>query len=120
MANPTQVTQYLEASLRAATLRQKVIANNIANIDTPGYRRQTVNFEQILSSAIRQGRPVEMDKLNESIIQTSEGPLNERGNDVDLDVEMGELIKNASQYKTYCRMLSRLYRQMDQAMSGME
>jgi len=120
MAGPTRVTDYLEAGLRAASVRQKVIANNIANLDTPGYRRQTVDFDKVLATAVREGRPVDMDKLGESIVQASQGPPNERGNDVDLDVEVGELIKNVSRYKTYCRMLSRLYRQMELAMGGLE
>ena len=40
----------LERSLDAATLRQKVIANNIANVDTPFFKRSVVQFEDLLQS----------------------------------------------------------------------
>ncbi len=45
-------TQMLENALDASSLRQQVIANNIANINTPGFQAQTVNFEAELRQAM--------------------------------------------------------------------
>ena len=42
----------LEGALDAAALRQKVIANNIANINTPGYQAKAVAFEEHLRKAL--------------------------------------------------------------------
>lgn len=54
MANPFKVadTEYLEKALNAASLRQQVISNNIANVNTAGYQAQTVNFEGHLREAM--------------------------------------------------------------------
>ncbi len=120
MAGSTRVTDYLEAAAQASAYQQKVLANNIANLNTPGFRRQTLSFQAALGKAMQEGKSVNTDQLARAVVQTSKGPLNERGNDVDLDVEIGELVKNAGRYKSCLRMLNRLYRQMEQAMSGME
>lgn len=48
-------TQFLEKSLDAGSLRQQVIANNIANLNTPGYQAQTVAFESELRQAMQDG-----------------------------------------------------------------
>lgn len=54
MGNPFRVadTDYLEKALNAASLRQQVISNNIANVNTAGYQGQTVNFEGHLREAM--------------------------------------------------------------------
>ena len=54
MGNPFKVadTEYLEKALNAASLRQQVISNNIANVNTSGYQGQTVNFEGHLREAM--------------------------------------------------------------------
>jgi len=44
-------------------------------------------------------------------------PADETGNNVDLETEVGELIKNSSTYKTYLRVLNKVYRQMELAMT---
>ena len=107
----------LEAAMRAANLRQTVIANNIANLDTPGYRRQDVQFTDILSKAIEADQ-TELGEVEPKIITPGTTELNEKGNDVDLDMEIGEMIKTSGQYKTYVRLLARLYRRIDMAMQG--
>ncbi len=43
--------QMLKAALDAAALRNSVIARNIANAETPGYRQQEVRFEELLEQA---------------------------------------------------------------------
>jgi len=42
----------LERSLSASTLRQQVISNNIANVDTPQFKRSDVKFEEMLHSEL--------------------------------------------------------------------
>lgn len=54
MGKPFQLVDstYLEKALNAASLRQQVISNNIANINTPGHQGQTVMFEGHLREAM--------------------------------------------------------------------
>lgn len=54
VAKPFQVadTDFLEKALNAASLRQQVISNNIANVNTKGYQGQSVMFEGHLREAM--------------------------------------------------------------------
>jgi len=99
-------------------LRQAVIANNIANMSTPGFRRSTLPFEKAFAAALAAGKPIAHRAVLEHIVQPRTGALNEFGNDVQIDTEVGELIKNSMLYKTYVRLLNRMYRQMELAMAA--
>lgn len=118
MANQINIIDHIETGLKAASLRQATIANNIANLSTPGFRRSEVVFEEILTEAMESGKPVGLEELRAAIVQPGTTPVNANGNDVDLDVEVGELIKNTTMYKTYLRLLARKYRQMELAIRG--
>ncbi len=109
------VIEMLQAGLRAARLRQAVIAGNIANLHTPGFRRRTVEFEALLARALKTGRPAELAEVHPVVTQPRSTPVDDEGNDVDLETELGELIKNAGAYKTYLRLLAKLYQQTDLA-----
>ena len=114
--NKPNLTEYLEAGLRASSLQGKAIANNIANINTPGYRRHEVDFSDVLKDAINDGKPVDLTRLEDAIYQPKDTPVDGNGNDVTLEAEIGEMIKNSGRYKTYMRMLGTYYRQMERAM----
>ncbi len=113
---PVNTIEVLQTGLRAQSVRQAVIANNIANIGTPGYRRREVRFEDALAKAIEGGQS--LSNLQPSITVTNDGAADDTGNDVNLDLEVGELVKTAGAYKTYMRLLQRTYRQMDLAIRG--
>lgn len=49
------VATTLHTALDGLAVRQGVIADNIANVDTPGYRASAVSFEQNLLAAVRDG-----------------------------------------------------------------
>ena len=117
MAESARIAQYLEAGLRAANLRQTVIANNISNMATPGFRRGTVPFEKIFAEAAAAGKPIDHQTVLDHIVQPRTGALNKFGSDVEIDTEVGELVKNSMLYKTYVRLLNRMYRQMELAMA---
>ncbi len=112
------ITEYLEAAMKAASLRQAVNANNIANINTPGYRRKAVQFEKFLAKAIASGADVRAADVAMKIFQPENTLPDASGNDVNMETEIGEMIKNDAMYKTYVRLLSKMYRQMELAMQG--
>lgn len=111
-----QITEVeaLEAGLRATNLRQRLIANNIANLDTPGYHRKDVHFKAALAKAMASGEADASD-LDLRIVTPRDGEVNDQGNDVNLDGEMGEMLKNSGQYKLFVRMLSKIYQRMNMA-----
>lgn len=116
MVKPVPVMESLEVAIRAAATRQAVVANNIANIETPGYRRQDVQFQDILAKALEAGKGV--NDVEAKLVTPMSTEVRANGNDVDLDMEIGELLKSSGQYKTYVRLLAKLYHRMDMAMSG--
>lgn len=110
------VIDALEAALRGAGLRQSLIANNLANLDTPGYRRLDSMFEKVLADAIEDGKLADLEENEAWVFTPGVSPVNQQGNDVELDTEVGEMVKNTVLYKTYVRLLGRMYRQLDMAM----
>jgi len=115
MGTGNGLVDVLQAGLRAAGMRQAVIAGNIANSNTPGYRRQAVQFEDLLTEALDRGGRVDLDAVVPQIVHPHDTPVRGNGNDVDMEMEIGELVKNASRYKVYLRLLARVYRQAELA-----
>ena len=118
MIKQLPVTEYLEAALRGASRRQAAIAGNIANLNTPNYRRVAVQFEKHLAEAIADGREINLDEIPIDILQPKNTPVDAHGNDVNLEMEVGEMIKNNAMYKTYMRLLAKVYRQMESGIRG--
>ena len=112
MRNRVSLMDSVEAGLKASRLRQSVIANNIANLSTPGFRRGRVVFEDILAKARGRLGPGEVAPR---VVQPADTPVNASGSDVSLEMEVGELVRNAASYKTYMRVLGTVYRQMEMA-----
>lgn len=65
-------SQLLGQAMDAYSLRQKVTATNIANADTPGYRRHKVTFENELQKAQSKDGVYGMKSVNPSILKTEE------------------------------------------------
>lgn len=99
----------LDKAADAAWLRNEVIANNIANVDTPGYKRQDVNFEDALNQALKwthmsdldnQVHNVSMNRLKVSTYTDAVGyAYRVDGNNVDIDTENAELASNQIKYE---------------------
>jgi flagellar basal-body rod protein FlgB len=69
-------TDLLSTALNAYSLRQKAIASNVANVDTPGYKRLEVPFEEQLQKAQNSGGGgIDMSKIQPSLQETGEAPL---------------------------------------------
>ncbi len=111
----------LERALDAASLRQAVIANNIANVDTPRYKRSEVQFENMLQQSMngtagsivgrrtdprhiyigRSGKEVEP-----KITIDENSVMNNNLNNVDIDSEMSAMAKNQLRYNTIAQQVS--------------
>lgn len=104
-----------EKALDAAWTRNEVIAQNIANVDTPGYKAKTVRFEEYLEDALDKdgfkgnmtdSRHIKigggnLDKASIKVT-TENNNLSTRldGNNVDIESEMASLAKNDIRYST--------------------
>lgn len=112
-------TKLAEKSLNATWLRNEVLSQNLANVDTPGYKRKSVSFEEQLNEAtsglkgIRTDRrhiPIgqqDIDSVEIKVVQDNKS-LNMRidGNNVDIDSEMALMAKNTIQYNTLVQTLN--------------
>lgn len=105
-------TAALEKALEGQTLRQRVVANNIANVDTPGYRPQHVQFEGELQTALA-ADPEDAVATTERIErlqpqERSDGTsLRRDGNGVDIEREMVDLAQSGLQHHVLVRLLSK-------------
>jgi flagellar basal-body rod protein FlgB len=125
----------LSATKRALdvyTERDKVLARNIANAETPGYRAQDVRFEDDLRLALRAASGGRLETTNERHLGgTSELPAgkleyrtppsqwNSNGiNDVDIDREMGDVARNTMRFTVAAEMVRQAYQDMRKAIYG--
>ncbi|QBR92367.1 flagellar basal body rod protein FlgB [Nocardioides euryhalodurans] len=104
LAMPDPVSAVLSSALDGISLRQRVIADNIANVDTPGFRATSVDFESSLAAAIDSGEmPAEGIAPSTAPTQTPVGP---NGNNVDLRKESLAAIQSQFQYQVMTRAVS--------------
>ena len=80
----------LERYMDLLSARQKLVASNIANADTPGYTSQDIDFEFEFQNAM---------KLPPSAVQVSGLPVRNDGNNVNLDRESRLLAENAMRFQ---------------------
>ena len=91
---------YLRAAMSGLAARQRAIANNVANVDTPGFKASEVRFEDALKTAISRGTgaTVNQTSLNAAASRSTlvDGTSTRAdGNSVDIDHEM-ELLGEAN------------------------
>ena len=101
----------MNKALEASWTRQELITNNIANIDTPGYRRKDINFEQVLRTEVEKTgdmHQVDINQLYGEILSPYSSFQNRLdGSNVDVDWEMGELAKNKIKYDALATQTAR-------------
>lgn len=97
------VGSILSSALDGIAMRQRVIADNIANVDTPDYRASSVDFETSLRSAIAAGDPGAA--LSPEVVATNT-PVGANGNNVDLRKETLAAVQSQFQYQIMTRATS--------------
>jgi flagellar basal-body rod protein FlgB len=115
--NPTGFRLELLAQiLDTASLRHRVIAQNVANVNTPGYRRMEVSFEADLARAFESKRG-ESAELRPRVI-VADGPERVDGNTVDIDREMNDMAKNALLYQAAAQIVTSRIGSLRAAIAG--
>lgn len=116
MSKVSNIVDFLEAGIRAESLRQKAIANNIANLQTPGYRRVDVKFEELLAKSLDSDGSANLGKAVPELYLPKQTPVKSNGNDVSLEAEVGEMVKNTLRHKLFILLLRKKYKAMQAAM----
>jgi len=107
MSKINNIVDIIEAGIKAESLHQKTIANNVANLQTPGYRRVDVKFKELLAKALDSSGAVDLNEIEAQIYQPKQSAVKSNGNDVSLEVEVGEMVKNTLRHKAYIRLLQK-------------
>jgi len=117
--------QILEQIIRTTAFRHKVLASNIANVDTPGYKTKDVPFNTIMKNEAMGLSRTEPNHLqgNNSPQGTREMTAVERsawadGNDVALDMELANMTENALLYEAGTKLLSKKLQMYKYAIKG--
>jgi flagellar basal-body rod protein FlgB len=88
----------LERALSGSSLRQQAIAQNIANVNTPGYRRQDVDFQSALHKAWTAGAP-SVEGVTPAVAVDQSSVMRADGSSVDIDTEAAAQAENGLQYE---------------------
>jgi flagellar basal-body rod protein FlgB len=113
------IKQALVKQLDASNLQQKVIANNIANINTPNFKKSKVSFEGELQKALslQEGKlltthpkhiPTQkaINNIQPETVTIDNTYMRAGGNNVDLEEEMVNLSKSIMEFRAAAQMLS--------------
>lgn len=109
----------LKNALNTSSLRQQTISSNIANVNTPGYKVNKVEFEQLLDQASRgNGMKAtakkhygisDMSDVTAQVEKRTNTSVKDNGNNVDIDYEMTELAANSLYYQSLISQLNSKY-----------
>jgi len=120
----------LENVLALASMRQKVVSKNIANINTEYYRRQEVTFDEFLSEGMKSGLKITQDRhiggnispeLNDMNVKVADDPntdFNSGINNVNIDQEMSELAENQILFKFASRKIASSFKTLQGVIKG--
>lgn len=124
----------LQKSLDSLALQHQVIANNIANIDTPNFKRSVVSFQDKLKTALEvtpesplwrtnsmhfpmQAKSVSLKDFQPDVRAITETIGRNDGNNVDLEMESGLLAENNLLYNSLADVTSRYIANVKHAIS---
>ncbi len=116
MAKINNMFDILQSGIKAESLRQKTIAKNLSNIQTPNYKTVDVKFEALLKEAMESGS-IKAEDIAPELYSPANTPIKSNGNDVSLDEEVVKMVKNTLKHKAYIRMLNKKFEQIDMAIS---
>ncbi len=119
----------LEKVLDYSALKQKVIGKNIANATTVGYKREDVDFENVLNSVnnkLKTSKPQHIMNGSHAINNDSELKIVEDGdtgnvsgfNNVDIDQEMAELAENNIMFRFSSKRMTQYFQDMQSVIRG--
>jgi flagellar basal-body rod protein FlgB len=117
--------QILEHILKASTFRHKVLASNIANVDTPGYKAKDVTFKEAMNNQFMRLNLTSPNHLGGSNLPKEVGGMTtvertawDDGNNVALDMELAKMTENALLYQAGVTILTKKIQMYKNAIKG--
>ncbi len=125
-SNAFDYINVLDKAADASWLRNETIANNIANVDTPGYKREDITFESELSKALKHSNYESMDSKVKNLTNRDLEARTYKdysgysyrldGNNVDIETENTMLAKNQLMYEGLLNSISQEFSNLQTAM----
>lgn len=109
----------LQGLAQALTLHQRrheVLASNLANVETPGFRARELDFQQELRQAFE--ATTDPEPVRGQVVPDPSAPPRADGNTVDLDQQMAKLNANGTGYLALARILGHRLSMLRQAIEG--
>ncbi len=110
LSSPT--IKVLERGLDMASFRHQLLAHNIANVDTPGFKRSGTDFAQAMSEAMNAADRDERINAAPRVVTEADTSVRNDGNNVDIEREMAEMAENNLLYNAMSQLLSKRYAQL--------
>jgi flagellar basal-body rod protein FlgB len=121
-----ELMSMIQRSLDAGALQHRVLSNNLANVDTPGFKRSEVVFQDKLKAALENKEseasrlPLRLTHPNHisndgtsplssikpSVVTENQTTMRNDGNNVDIDTEMAKLSENTVYYNTLAQIMA--------------
>ncbi|MBI4650914.1 flagellar basal body rod protein FlgB [Candidatus Desantisbacteria bacterium] len=106
----------LTKAIKHTTLRHEILANNVANIETPDFKSKDVVFKKELNSSME--KILSNDPLSENpkyiskafIVENENNKFKEFNSKMDIDVEMSKISKNTILNHTLVQLLNQKFR----------
>jgi flagellar basal-body rod protein FlgB len=108
----------LSKLLDLTSSKNKVIANNIANTNTPGFKKFEVSFQKELRKAVESKNINKVKNIQESITMSKDKSTRKDGNNVDLDKELVTFYQMSDRHNIYLEILSKKFKGMITAIQG--
>jgi flagellar basal-body rod protein FlgB len=98
--------------------RHRVLAQNIANVNTPNYRRREFRFDTALSQALQNGAAEDYRQIKGYVARPNTTPVRNNGNNVAIDEEMLDMGRNSLSYDVYGQLYTRKAQALKSAIKG--
>jgi len=104
--------------LDCTAMRQRVLANNLANANTPNFKRMDVKFRDALAEAIDSCGKESIRDVNPTVVEDTDAAATGDGNTVSLQKEIGEMGSNALLYGFATKAVSKKLAGLSKAIKG--
>jgi flagellar basal-body rod protein FlgB len=122
----------LGLALNAVGAKNRVISENIANIDTPGYKAKDLKFHDVMNEYLGEGKKLPLANTNEKhlppktrvvsaedfVYQQNNPSVRNDGNDVNVDYEMSQLAESNVRYQMLSQMTAGKFAKLKTAITG--
>ena len=109
----------LEVALHGTELRQQVVANNLANVNTPGFKRSDVEFGPALAEALQfSGTSAAVGGVMPVVKTDTTSAMRLDGNNVDIDREATYLAQTQLQFSALMAVVTKNLTTMSSIITG--